>query len=148
MLGAHGERRTSRPQSRPGTAADANTQSEAVPHASDDDEYVLLVSLPNNAGLAGDRRPRTHRYRSLGLALGSQFRAFREAHELSEAEVAHVLEASRPSISRWEAGGSAPDGLRLDSLRQLLGGKLSTAIRGYVLRGDGLPVAWRDAVRW
>src|SRR5262249_24967303 len=88
-----------------------NTQSGVVPHASDDDEYVLLVSLPNNAGLAGDRRPRTHRYHSLGLALGPQLRAFREAHELSEAEVAHVLEASRPSISRWEAGGSAPDGL-------------------------------------
>jgi transcriptional regulator with XRE-family HTH domain len=76
-------------------------------------------------------------------------RAFREEHELSHAEVARAIGASRPSISRWEAGSGVPEGLRVDRLRQLLAGELWPEIRASVIgRVDGLPHTWRDAVRW
>jgi transcriptional regulator with XRE-family HTH domain len=128
--------------------ANAQAPLDPVRDAHAEREIVLLVPLPDDPGLAGDRRPRVQRYRSLSLPLGRELLAFRAAAGLTAAEVAHVLGVGPGTVRRWELGLTAPDSLRRRRLRQLLDGRLWPAIRGQVLGAGAFPRPWRDAVRW
>ncbi len=107
------------------------------------------MPLPEDAGLVGNSDPRVHRFRTLGLQLGRQLRAFREAQGLTQADVAQIVGASNASaVSQWETGIAVPDGVRRRRVQELVRGELGSAVRAQVVRDGGFPEGWRQAVRW
>ena len=53
------------------------------------------------------------------LNLGERIVSLREAHGISQAELAKRLEVSRQAVSKWEKGQSSPDTVKLIQLAEL-----------------------------
>jgi transcriptional regulator with XRE-family HTH domain len=82
------------------------------------------------------------------LELGRRLRRFREAHALTQAEVAAAVGASdKSAVSQWEAGVTVPDGMRRERLVELLEGRLWPQLRTAVVDMPGMPPRWAEAVR-
>lgn len=72
-------------------------------------------------------------------ALGKRLRARREEADLTQAQVAEMLDVSQESVSRWEGGVTAIGIAELTALAKLL-----QAPMGWLLAGEGeAPRAYR-----
>jgi DNA-binding XRE family transcriptional regulator len=97
----------------------------------------------------GDGKPKVHRFRSHLLELGPRLKAFRQEHDLTQAELAPVLGVRQPStLCQWEKGAAVPRGAPRDRLIDLLDGKLLVELRQAMVQGTGMPDRWIRAVRW
>lgn len=103
--------------------------------------------MPEDRGLRGDGRPKVRRFRTLLLSLGTRLRAFREAYDVTQGEVAQVIAGSVAAISQWESGIAVPEGHRRERLVALLDGRLWRKLRAAVVAGEGIPMPWDRAVR-
>jgi transcriptional regulator with XRE-family HTH domain len=110
----------------------------------------LVITIPLHKGRErGDASSTYAQRRRFLLDLGPRLRAFREAHGLTQAEVARVVGASAPStVTQWEVGVNVPDGMRRERLRVLLDGHLWPELRTAMIAGEGLPGPWERAARW
>ena len=70
------------------------------------------------------------------IAFGGRLRSIRELHKLSQAQVAAKVGLSDKAISKYEAGGARPDGIRLKALAQALKCRVYEFFDDYPLEFD------------
>lgn len=71
------------------------------------------------------------------MTLGSHIAALRAAKNLSQAELAELLEVSRQSVSKWETDASVPDLDKLLRLSQIFGLTLDDLVLGDLPEPEG-----------
>src|SRR5688572_25554752 len=127
--------------------ANAIDQSERDQIVHPQRELVIAVPLTDRT-VAGDARPRIHRFRSHGLELGRRLGAFRERYGLTLDEVAAAVSAGDGTVvGAWERGISVPDGVRRQFVIDLLEGRRWRELRTGLVRDADMPLRWRDGVR-
>ncbi len=55
------------------------------------------------------------------MSVGDRISALRKERNISQAELARLLDVSRQAVSKWENGQAIPDTLKLIQLAELLG---------------------------
>ena len=64
------------------------------------------------------------------MTLGERIYRFRTAKNLSQGDLAEVLDVSRQSVSKWETGASVPELDKLVKMSDLFGVSLDELVRG------------------
>lgn len=55
------------------------------------------------------------------MSIGERIAALRKARNISQAELARILDVSRQAVSKWENGQASPDTIKLIHLAEVLG---------------------------